>query len=114
MPTLLACCVGAMLAAPPAPPEPQTQTETGILVNRINRVLVLMDADQKAMRSFEVPDDVPIMLDDMPAKLEQLQPGDTIELTLSSGRRVAAVHAQSGKMRALGGARPPAARCAAG
>lgn len=81
-----------------APPETASK-ESGTIVSRLNRTLVIIGKDEKSTRQFDIPAETPILLDSKPAKLDDLQPGDNVEIAFAADKKVLRVDAKSGKVK---------------
>ena len=89
----------ALGAAFEAPSAAAARKENGMVVSKLNRTLMVLDTDQKTTHKYEVPTDTTITLDGRMAKLDDLQPGDMVDVSLTADNRVVSVEGRSGKLK---------------
>ena len=92
--------MGAIVAAPAG--GAADRKETGMVVSKLNRTLVVLDMDQKSTHKYEVPAEATVTLDGKMVKLDDLQPGDMVDVSLTADNRVVSVEGRSGKVKADG------------
>ena len=89
-----------LLLLPLLAPEEVVNKETGTIISKLNRTLVVIGKDEKSTRQFDIPSETPIVLDSKPARFDDLQPGDTVEIAFAADKKVVRVDAKSGKVKA--------------
>ena len=77
--------------------EPIGTTETGRVIGRIERRLLVRLEDNATTRNYDVAAGVPVTLDGKASKLEELQDGDCVVITLADDK-VKSIDAKSARL----------------
>jgi hypothetical protein len=73
-----------------------TEVKTGVIIDSQRQRICVRDNAERRLQNYSVPAECRIVVDELPAQLEQLKPGYSVTLTLARDRSVKKIEAHSG------------------